>query len=100
MRWNVIRRGPWTWAAVACGAACCAALLWRRPRCGGGAQAAGPGAGTRITINGPRRGPVFDGLGAADAGGAMGRLLIDYPAAQRTRCWTTCSAPAAPTSRS
>ncbi len=28
---------------------------------------------------------MFDGLGAADAGGAMGRLLIDYPATQRTQ---------------
>ena len=40
---------------------------------------------SRVTINGLRRGPVFDGLGAADGGGAMGRLLIDYPAAQRSQ---------------
>lgn len=48
-------------------------------------QSTSSSGGTRITINGTRRGTTFDGVGSADGGGAMGRLLIDYPAAQRTQ---------------
>ena len=83
--------------AVACFAVACAAVaLWWAAALGP-AQASGGGRVTstqvtsrhvttsRVTINGVRRGPVFDGLGAADAGGAMGLLLIDYPAPQRTQ---------------
>src|ERR1700722_9722306 len=48
------------------------------------ASAAGP-AGTMITINGHRGGPVFDGIGAISGGGGNSRLLIDYPPAQRAQ---------------
>jgi hypothetical protein len=37
----------------------------------------------RITINGARPGPVFDGVGAISGGGGTARLLMDYPQAQR-----------------
>ena len=40
---------------------------------------------TTITIDGHRPGPVFDGIGAISGGGGNSRLLIDYPAKQRTR---------------
>jgi O-glycosyl hydrolase len=36
------------------------------------------GPGTAITIDGARRGPVFDGIGAISGGGGNSRLLIDY----------------------
>jgi hypothetical protein len=49
------------------------------------ATSAASGPSTHVTINGRRRGAVFDGVGAADGGGAMGRLLIDYPPAQRSQ---------------
>jgi len=38
---------------------------------------------TTITINGTRRGRVFDGVGAVSGGGGTARLLIDYPEPQR-----------------
>jgi hypothetical protein len=41
------------------------------------------GSVTRITINGARPGPVFDGVGAISGGGGTARLLIDYPKPQR-----------------
>src|SRR6202035_5191210 len=85
--------------ATGCAAACFAVVLWWAAG-PGSAQASGSSrftsssvtssrvtstrvtstrvTSTRVTINGLRRGPVFDGLGAADGGGAMGRLLIDY----------------------
>ena len=105
-----IRRGGWRAAgavraagfAAACVAVACLAVAVGWTAGAGSAQASGSGRVTssraassrvpsrhvttsRVTINGVRRGPVFDGLGAADAGGAMGRLLIDYPATQRTQ---------------
>src|ERR1700761_521071 len=40
---------------------------------------------TTITINGHRHGRVFNGVGAIGGGGANARLLIDYPAKQRTQ---------------
>jgi O-glycosyl hydrolase len=44
-----------------------------------------PASQTIITINGHRDGRVFDGIGAISGGGANARLLIDYPATQRTQ---------------
>lgn len=41
-------------------------------------------AGTLITINGKRRGAVFDGIGAISGGGGNSRYLIDYPATPRS----------------
>lgn len=38
-----------------------------------------------ITIDGHRRGPVFDGIGAISGGGGNSRLLIDYPPKQRNQ---------------
>ncbi len=40
---------------------------------------------TVIALNGQRPGAVFDGLGAISGGGGNSRLLIDYPAMQRTQ---------------
>lgn len=37
-----------------------------------------------ITIDGTDTGRVFDGIGAVSGGGATSRLLLDYPAAQRS----------------
>lgn len=58
--------------------------------------ASGPGQGaltvaaigrfqTAITINGDRPGPEFQGIGAISGGGGNSRLLIDYPADERTQ---------------
>ena len=50
------------------------------------ARAAGrPAAVTAITIDGRTPGPVFQGVGAISGGGGNSRLLIDYPASQRTQ---------------
>jgi hypothetical protein len=38
-----------------------------------------------IVINGTRPGPVFQGIGAISGGGGNSRLLIDYPAPERTQ---------------
>lgn len=40
---------------------------------------------THVTIDGKRRGPVFDGVGAIAGGGGNPRLLIDYPARQQNQ---------------
>jgi O-glycosyl hydrolase len=50
-----------------------------------GTAAATPASATGITVDGLRRGPVFDGIGAISGGGGTARLLIDYPPAQRTQ---------------
>jgi len=42
-------------------------------------------AATSITIDGSRAGRTFDGVGAISGGGGNSRLLLDYPAAQRTQ---------------
>jgi O-glycosyl hydrolase len=59
--------------------ACSAVLTWPVP-----AIAASRATAT-ITIDGRRPGPVFDGIGAISGGGGNSRLLIDYPAKQRTQ---------------
>ena len=38
-----------------------------------------------IVINGTRLGPAFQGIGAISGGGGNARLLIDYPASERTQ---------------
>jgi Glycosyl hydrolase family 59 len=38
-----------------------------------------------IVVNGARPGPVFQGVGAISGGGGNSRLLVDYPAAERTQ---------------
>ena len=48
----------------------------------GAAQAA---ATTAITVNGTATGSTFDGIGAISGGGGNSRLLVDYPAAERTQ---------------
>ncbi len=85
------------WRALAAGTAICsvAAAAILAAGTGGG----GPGGtllaaigrsrpaalhASTITINGTRQGPVFDGLGAVSSGGTS-RLLIDYPAAERSQ---------------
>jgi hypothetical protein len=40
---------------------------------------------TSITINGTRRGRVFDGVGAISGGGGTSRLLVDYPPTQQAQ---------------
>ncbi|HEX8345791.1 MAG TPA: ricin-type beta-trefoil lectin domain protein [Actinoplanes sp.] len=42
-------------------------------------------ATTAITVNGASAGRTFDGVGAISGGGGNSRLLIDYPAAQRSQ---------------
>ena len=42
-------------------------------------------AATSITVSGTATGRVFDGVGAISGGGGNSRLLIDYPAAQRSQ---------------
>src|ERR1700691_1332077 len=49
------------------------------------AAASHPDTVTTITVNGQRRGPTFDGVGAISGGGGGARLLIDYPQAQQTQ---------------
>ncbi len=44
-----------------------------------------PAPARDIVINGDRPGPVFDGIGAIGGGGGNSRLLIDYPARQRSQ---------------
>jgi hypothetical protein len=39
---------------------------------------------TAITVNGTSSGRTFDGIGAISGGGGNTRLLVDYPAAERT----------------
>ena len=46
---------------------------------------AGQAATTTITVNGSIVGRTFDGVGAISGGGGNSRLLIDYPAAQRSQ---------------
>jgi Glycosyl hydrolase family 59/Concanavalin A-like lectin/glucanases superfamily len=43
-----------------------------------------PATITHVTIDGRRRGPVFDGVGAISSAGTS-RLLIDYPRRERTQ---------------
>ena len=59
--------------------ACSAVMTWPVP-----AIAASRATAT-ITIDGRRPGPAFDGIGAISGGGGNSRLLIDYPAKQRTQ---------------
>jgi O-glycosyl hydrolase len=40
---------------------------------------------TTVTVNGASTGRTFDGVGAISGGGGNSRLLIDYPAAQRSQ---------------
>ena len=42
-------------------------------------------ADVRITIDGARTGPQFQGIGAISGGGGNSRLLIDYPANERAQ---------------
>jgi O-glycosyl hydrolase len=42
-------------------------------------------ATTAISVNGASAGRTFDGVGAISGGGGNSRLLIDYPAAQRSQ---------------
>jgi Glycosyl hydrolase family 59 len=48
-------------------------------------QVPGSGPTTRITIDGQRHGPVFNGVGAISGGGGNARLLIDYPPKQQNQ---------------
>ena len=48
-------------------------------------QAPNQTPGQTIVVNGSRPGPVFDGIGALSGGGGNSRLLIDYPAPERTQ---------------
>ncbi|WUH88872.1 ricin-type beta-trefoil lectin domain protein [Streptomyces sp. NBC_00433] len=53
----------------------------------GAVVAAAPAAqaATAITVNGASTGRAFDGVGAISGGGGNSRLLIDYPATQRSQ---------------
>lgn len=71
-------------------AICCAVAFSAAPVAAGApvrghAGRAGSGSRTQITVNGQRRGQVFDGIGAISGGGGLARLLIDYPPVQRTQ---------------
>lgn len=50
-----------------------------------GAQALFTGEPVRVVIDGTGGGKVFDGIGAASGGGAVSRLLINYPEPQRSQ---------------
>jgi hypothetical protein len=87
LRWRPLRRWPrraasgsrWLrlgLALVLSGAAGTGAVLAAAPA----AQAA-----TAITVNGGSTGRAFDGVGAISGGGGNSRLLIDYPATQRSQ---------------
>ena len=71
--------------ATALTAASCAIALLSPPDITSAHAAARPASVTSITIDGHKAGPVFDGIGAISGGGGNSRLLIDYPAKQRTQ---------------
>ncbi|HEY3870891.1 MAG TPA: RICIN domain-containing protein [Actinocrinis sp.] len=48
-------------------------------------QAAHAATTTAISVNGGSAGRTFDGIGAISGGGGNSRLLMDYPAAERTQ---------------
>jgi O-glycosyl hydrolase len=75
---RALRAGAATLIAAGCGLASGPAVLAAQPA----RHAAGA---TDITVDGTRRGPTFAGVGAISGGGGMARLLIDYPAKQRTQ---------------
>jgi hypothetical protein len=75
-------------AAVALVTICCTTDTAVRP--GGphdGTLAVATTGPNRITVivSGARPGPVFQGIGAISGGGGNSRLLIDYPAGERTQ---------------
>jgi O-glycosyl hydrolase len=51
----------------------------------GAAPAPAFAATTTVAVNGGATGRTFDGVGAISGGGGNSRLLIDYPAAQRSQ---------------
>ena len=71
--------------ATALTAASCAIALLSLPDITAAHAAARPASVTSIAIDGHKAGPVFDGIGAISGGGGNSRLLIDYPARQRTQ---------------